>query len=193
MREFCYWRSARAWPAGVALIFLAACGQVESATAVSNASSDHDASTGRSSVTGYAAFDHLELTEADAGRVIEVEYYEYDIGLPDKKGMLLRLSGDDASTLRWSMPKKPDPFMMDWYAVDGKLAFETDELVGDPATAAKVLEFRATKEGETRVVLELVERDPAKRSGAPAKQLEYTFQVPMPRFKSSAGGYGVPF
>ncbi len=203
----------RAWIVSLVLIAatgLAACGEADGGASGSTVAASTDAGSlsggesgtaaragsgdgERSIATGRVQVGHVTLTEADAGRAIEVEYYDHDIGLPDKKGLEIFLSGDDASTLRWSMPVKPDSFMMEWHAVDGKLAFETDGLIGDPATAAKVLEFRATREGETRVVLELVERDPAARSGAPAKRLEYTFQVPTPRFRDGASGYGVPF
>ncbi len=179
-----------------ALAVISACGaateippQVAEAGGGAHAPAVTEEAPQRSSATGMEQLSNVVLTEADAGRVIEAEYYSYDIGLPNKKGLEIILTGDDASTLRWSMPVKPDPQVMEWHAVDGKLAFETDGLVGDPATAAKVLEFRGTKLGETRVVLELVERDPAKRSGAPAKRLEYTFQVPTPRFRA---GLDVP-
>ena len=119
----------------------------------------------------------LLLTEADAGRVIEAPSFSVDIGLPDKKGMLLTLEGDDASSLRWRFAAKPDPFFVEWYGVDDRLAFETGDLIGDPATAKKVLEFRPSTIGETSFVLELVERDPAMRSGEPVKRLEYMFSV----------------
>ncbi len=74
--------------------------------------------------------------------------------------------------------------------MDGELAFETDGLIGDPTTAAKVLELRGSTQGETRVVLELVERDPARRTGEPAKRLEYTVRVPVPQFRSGVDGVG---
>ncbi len=119
----------------------------------------------------------LLLTEADAGGVIEAPTFEIDIGLPDRKGVLLTLEGDDASNLRWRFAEKPDPFLVEWYGVDDRLAFETGDLIGDPATAKKVLEFRPSTVGETSFVLELVERDPAMRSGEPVKRLEYTFSV----------------
>ncbi len=124
------------------------------------------------------------LTEADAGRVIEAPTFLHDIGLPDKKGVLLTLEGDDASSLRWRFAEKPDPFVVEWYAVDDRLAFETGDLIGDPATAKKVLEFRPATIGETAFVVELVERDPADRVGAPVKRLEYAFSTCM----ESAGG-----
>ncbi len=180
-------RTARGWLAGAALISLAACGAVETGPAA--ASDDTDAPT-RSVATGQEQFQHIVLTEADAGRTIEAEYYNYDIGLPDKKGLEIELSGDDASSLRWRFAEKPDPLIMEWYGVDGQLAFETDGLIGNPATAAKVLEFRGTTEGETRVVLELVERDSTKRAGEPATRLEYTFRVPVPQFRR---GIDVPW
>ena len=137
-------------------------------------------SSGRSIATGAEQIDHLLLTEADAGRVIEAEMYVYDIGLPDKKGIEVQLEGDDGSTLRWSFAEKPDSLIMEWYGVDGQLAFETDGLIGNPATATKVLELRGNARGDTAIVLELVERDPAKRSGEPAKRLAFTFNVKEP-------------
>ncbi len=130
----------------------------------------------------------LLLTEADAGRVIEAPTFQTDIGLPDKKGVLLTLEGDDASSLRWRFAEKPDPFVVEWYGVDDRLAFETGDLLGNPATAKKVLEFRPNTVGETTFVLELVERDPADRSGEAVKRLEYTFSV---CFEPSTGGTGV--
>lgn len=133
--------------------------------------------TDRSIATGKSEGQHLVLTEADAGKVIETEYFVYDIGLPDQKGTEIMLTGDDASTLRWRWAQKPDPFVMEWHAVDGQPAFETDGLIGNPAVAAKVLELRGMAVGETVIVLELVERNPAKRQGEPAKQLEYKIKV----------------
>ena len=102
----------------------------------------------------------LVLTEADAGRVIEAPTFSADIGLPDKKGVILTLEGDDASSLRWRFAEKPDPFVVEWYGVDDRLAFETGDLIGDPTTAKRVLEFRPSAVGEAVFVLELVERDP---------------------------------
>ncbi len=67
--------------------------------------------------------------------------------------------------------------MMEGYKVDGALAFETDGLIGNPATAAKLLEMRPASRGETSFALELVERDPALRSDPPARRLEYTFKI----------------
>ncbi len=92
-----------------------------------------------------------------------------------------------ASTLRWRFVQKPDPFYLEWARVDGKLAFETDGLIGDPTTAAKLLEFRGVVDtsriegGEQIVIVELVERDPANRSGEPAKRLEFVFEVMVPK------------
>ena len=134
-------------------------------------------STDRSIATGKSEGQHLVLTGADAGQVIETEYFVHDIGLPDQKGTEIMLGGDDASTLRWRWAQKPDTFVMEWHAVNGQPAFETDGLIGNPAAAAKVLELRGLAEGETVIVLELVERDPAQRQGQPAKRLEYTFDV----------------
>ncbi len=127
----------------------------------------------------------LVLTEADAGRVIEAPTFSTDIGLPDKKGVILTLEGDDASSLRWRFAEKPDPFVAEWYGVDDRLAFETGDLIGDPATAKKVLEFRPGAVGETAFVLELVERDPADRGDEPVKRLEYMFSV---CFQPGTGG-----
>lgn len=144
------------------LAVLNACGEGESA---------------RSAATGGEQIVHQVLTEADAGKLIETPYFSYDIGLPDQKGLEIELAGDDESTLRWRFGQKPDQFILEWYAVDGQLAFETDGLIGDPTTAAKVLEFRGAGKGETSLVLELVERDPSKRGDQPAKRLEYFFEV----------------
>ncbi len=119
----------------------------------------------------------LFLTEADAGKTIEAPTFQADIGLLDKKGVILTLEGDDASTLRWRFGTKPDPFLVDWYKVNDQLAFETGDLIGDPAVATKVLEFRPAVVGDTTFVLELVERDPANRTTEPAKRLEYIFSV----------------
>ena len=129
----------------------------------------------------------LVLTEADAGRVIEAPTFSADIGLPDKKGVILTLEGDDASSLRWRFAEKPDPFVVEWYGVDDRLAFETGDLIGDPTTAKRVLEFRPSAVGEAVFVLELVERDPADRGDAPVKRLEYTFSV---CFEPGTGGSG---
>ena len=130
-----------------------------------------------SKTTGFTIGKQPVFTESDAGRVIETDWFEYDLGLPNKKGPRIQLSGDDASTLRWRFAQKPDPLILEWHAVDGALAFETGDLIGDPATAAKMLEFRGTVGGETDLILELVDRDPAERLGAPAKRLTYTFRV----------------
>ncbi len=71
---FCRW--ARAWLVGVALIGLAACGKDVS-----------DKLPTRSSTTGREHIEQLVLTEADADPdIIEVEYYEYDISLPEQEG-----------------------------------------------------------------------------------------------------------
>lgn len=167
-----------------AALTLAACGESQTSSAVtgepaaSEASSvEADSDSGRSVATGQAQISYLILTEADAGKAFEVPIYDYDIGLPDKKGSEVHLDGDDASSLRWRFGAKPDTFIMEWAKVDGKIAFETDDLIGDPTTAAKVIELRGNAAGETTVVFELVDRDPEKRGGEPAKRLEYTFTV----------------
>ena len=163
------------------VVLLVACGEGESAEWAITTDSDAPV---RSAATGQEQLQHTVLTESDAGRIIESKAYLYDIGLPDKKGLEIQLSGDDASSLRWRFAEKPDRSIMEWYGVDGEFSFENDGLIGDPTTAAKVLEFRGNSEGETRVVLELVERDPARRTGEPARRLEYTFRVPVPQFRN---------
>ncbi len=145
-------------------------------------SAAEDEGSNRSAATSRQQRDNLVLTEGDAGQVIELPIFAYDIGLPDKKGPEIALTGDDASTLRWAWVQKPDSLFVEWAKVDGKLAFETDGLIGDPTTAAKVLEFRGNAAGQTTLVFELVERDAAERDAAeraaePAKRLEYTFAV----------------
>ena len=170
----------------VCLAVLVACGD-----GAANGGAATDAPIDRSAATGAeAGSQHQILTEDDAGGdVIDVPFFFVDIGLPDKKGLEIYLTGDDASTLRWRLAQKPDPVFMEWYAVDGEPAFETDDLVGDPATAAKVLEFRGAGHGETSIILELVERDPANRTGEPAKRLEYNFAISTftPRCNPSTG------
>ncbi len=133
----------------------------------------------RSAVSGYAIGQAQVLTEADAnsGEQIELEIHIYDIGLPDRKGLEVHLAGDDASPLRWRMAEQPDPFLIELHAVDGAPPIETDGLLGDPRTAAKVVEFRGAIRGETRAVFELVQRDPASRADQPARRLEYLFNV----------------
>ncbi len=148
---------------------MAACGE-----GVATRSSD-DATI--SKATGFTIGKQLVLTEADAGRVIETDWFVYDIGLPNKKGPQIQLAGDDASTLRWRFAERPDSLILEWSAVDGESAFETGDLIGDPATAAKVLEFRGSAGGEATVIFELVEQDPTERIDPPAKRLTYTFQV----------------
>ncbi len=172
-------RIARGWTliallAVVALTLLAACGEGGSDQSVT---SETDL-TRRSAATFLPLEANQVLTEADAGKVIVTERFIWDIGLFDKKGTEIILEGDDASSLRWRFAEKPDAFHLEWIKVDGEPAFETDGLLGDPTTAAKVLEFHGQAEGgTTKVVLELVERDPARRTGEPAKRLEYTFQI----------------
>ncbi len=117
------------------------------------------------------------LTEADAGHLIVTHRYAFELDNPDKNGLEIHLSGDDGSTLRWRFAKKPDDSILEWHKVDGLLAFETDGLIGDPTTAAKVLQFRGNVLDQTSLILELVERDPAKRTGPPVERLEYPFEV----------------
>ena len=167
MREIC-WRGFVTLAALATLALLVACG----ATTTGEEPGQFSVATGRMATEA-----DLVLTEADAGRVIDAPTFQADIGLMDKKGVVLMLDGDDASSLRWRFAEKPDPFLVEWYAVDDQLAFETGDLIGDPATAAKVLEFRPFAIGDTTFVLELVEQDPANRTGDPAKRLEYTFAV----------------
>ncbi len=139
--------------------------------------------------TGRVEIQHQVLIKSDAGRVIETPIYIYDLGLPDKKELELHLSGDDASAIRWRIARKPDPLTLEWYAVDGQPAYETGDLIGDPSTAAKVLEFRGVAVGETAIVLELVERDPARRTSATAKRLEFHISVTNPISYSSRDGF----
>ena len=155
-----------------ASLLAAACGEGADAPGAAE-----DESPARSLATGRQQSENLVLTETDAGQAIEIPIYNYDIGLPYKKGPELELTGDDASTLRWAFVQKPDALFVEWAKVDGQLAFETDGLIGDPTTAAKVLEFRGSAAGQTTIVLELVERDPVRRAAEPAKRLEYTFEV----------------
>ncbi len=153
------------------LVSLAACGEGGADGQTANSPS-------RSVATGREQLDYQLLTEADAGPdVIVAKIFWVDIGLPDQKGTVIRLSGDDGSTLRWRLAQAPDTFLMEWAKIDGRPAFETDGLLGDPSTAAKEVELRGNVEGETTVVFELVERDPSLRTGEPAKRLEYTFQI----------------
>ena len=181
----------RAWIVG--LVLVAAMGLASCGEAGGGAPADSDEGPKRSAATGAEQISNVVLTEADATKdLLEVEYYSYDIGLPDKKGLEIMLTGDDASTLRWRIAQKPDALIMEWYAVDGKLAFETDGLVGDPTTAAKVLEFRCGKKGPAPMVLELVELDPAERSAQPAKRLEYNFECMTPIFRAGLDVPGMP-
>ena len=48
--------------------------------------------------------------------------------------------------------------------------------------AAKVLEFGGNVMDQTDLILELVECDPAKRTGDPAKRLEHAFEVTFERY-----------
>ena len=164
------WR--RRWMLGLAAIMaaalLSACGE----SVVGEQPGKFSVATGE-----MAKEADLLLTEADAGRTIQAPTFQADIGLLDKKGVMLTLEGDDASSLRWRFATKPDRLLVDWYKVNDRLAFETGDLIGDPAVATKVLEFRPAVVGDTSFVLELVERDPADRTGAPAKRLEYHFSV----------------
>ena len=168
------------------LVVVAACGD----GGPSDPTTVSDTST-RSAATGRERGDAHVVTEADAGAPIQTEHYVYDIGLPDRKGMLLVLTGDDASTLRWRFVQKPERLVLDWYAVDDELAFETDGLVGSPTTAAKTLEFRGNIRGTTDFVLELVEMNPADRVGGPAKRLEYSVEVVPSAMCNSGAAEGV--
>ncbi len=152
------WRIVLVGAALAALSVLAACGE-------------------RSAATSKPILDNVVLTEDDAGGRFELEIFVYDIGLPDKKGLEIELVGDNTSTLRWRFAHKPDPLLIEWRAVDGAAAFETDGLLGNPSTADKTVEFRALAVGEVTAVFELVERDPAARNGDSARRLEYTFDI----------------
>ena len=172
-RRLPMWRMVITGGVLAALSLLAACGDTD-------AGASH-----RSAATGKTQVGALLLTEADAGGRFEIEVFVHDIGLPDKKGLEIQLAGDDASTLRWRFAERPDALLMEWYAVDGALAFETDGLLGDPTAAAKIVELRALAVGEVTAVFELVERDPAARTGEPAKRLDYTFDIrPAPAQES---------
>ncbi len=157
------------------LTVLVACGE-DTGAAGATTDTTGDAS-GRSAATGRAQLKITRLTEADAGGTFEITVFVHDIGLPDKKGLEIQLEGDDASALRWRFAEKPDALLMEWYAVNGALAFETDGLLGDPARASKTIELRGLAVGEVTAVFELVERDPAARTGEPVKRLEYTFVI----------------
>ena len=160
----------------VAAMALAACGEGTATVAT-----DGSASGGRSTATGDEQIQWQIVTEEDAGPdIIETEYYLADIGLPDKKGMEIHLTGDDSSTLRWRFAQQPETFVMEWVKVDGVAAFETSGLIGDPTTAAKILEFHGNAAADTTIIFELVEIDPAMRTGEPAKRLEYNFRVLAP-------------
>ncbi len=131
------------------------------------------------------------LTEADAGGVIETPVFEHDLNVMDKVGLLLELAGDDASTLRWRFAEKPAATFFEWFGVDGVAAFETDGLIGDPATATKVLEFRPIAVGPMTAVFELVQQDSALRTGPPAERLTFNFEVVQGRgrvISSTSGG-----
>ena len=172
-RRLPMWRMVIAGGVLAALSLLSACGDTDAGA------SDRSAATGKTQVEA------LLLAEADAGGRFEIEVFVHDIGLPDKKGLEIQLAGDDASTLRWRFAERPDALLMEWYAVDGALAFETDGLLGDPTAAAKIVELRALAVGEVTAVFELVERDPAGRTGEPAKRLDYTFAIrPAPAQES---------
>ncbi len=169
------------------LVAISACGDGQPAGAAPSAQTTVSDSSTRSAATGREQGAAHVITEADAGKLIQTEHYVYDIGLPDRQGLLLVLTGNDASTLRWRLAEKPEPLVLDWYAVDGELAFETDGLIGNPATAAKTLEFRGNIRGTTDFLLELVEINPADRADEPAKLLEYTIEVvPSPMCNSGA-------
>ncbi len=164
----------------VGVVALGACGEA------ADGGGPADEAGARSIVTGREQLTHQIITEADAGTLVETPWFCFDLGLPDRKGMELHLTGDDASTLRWRFAQKPDPLFLEWAKVDGGPPFETDGLIGDPTEAAKVLEFRGSGFGRTSLVVELVERDPAARTGAPAQRLE--FPVEVAGRKPGAGG-----
>ncbi len=178
-------RASVAAIAMAAIVAVAACGEGGTSAptgAEPDAATEAGSGSGtRSSITGREQIANLVLTEEDAGRLIEASFFRHDIGQPDQKGVEIKLSGDDSSTLRWRMAVLADSLIMEWYGVDGKLAFETDGLLGDPTTAAKLVELRGNSIGEATFVFELVERDPAKRTGPPAKRLEFMFTIPKPR------------
>ncbi len=134
------------------------------------------APTGPDSIESLRARAQYYLTEADAGRLIETIVFRVDLLDREKVGVLIELEGDDASTLRWRFAEKPPAHLVEWFGVDGVPAFETDGLIGDPTTATKVLEIRAVAVARVPIVFELVERDPALRTGPPAKQLTFDFQ-----------------
>ncbi len=158
-----------------AVAVLGACGE-SGAAATAEKSEDEDDGVIYSTVRPRTD-QHMLLTEADAGSVIETDLFVVSILDPNKKGTEIELTGDDDSSLRWRFATKPDPTVVEWVKVDGQDAFETDGLIGDPATAAKLLEFYGIGAGETSLLLELVEMDPAKRTGEPAKRLEYAFSL----------------
>ncbi len=159
-----------------------ACG--EPSAAAPSETDARSAATGRSATEG-----EVTLTEADAGQVLQVTQFIADIGRLDKKGIEIQLSGDDTSTLRWRFAEKPDPFVMEWQAVDGQPPFETDGLLGDPTTAAKVIELRGNVVAIATAVFELVERDPSSRVEPPARRLEYTFDI---RYRAPTHGGSEP-
>ncbi len=134
------------------------------------------------SVTGIG----LVLTAADTARTIEVPIFDWDLNRPDEKGLLLRLTGEEASSLRWRFAEKPRASVLQWHSVGDRLAFETDGLIGDPATAAKTLEFRGSGVGEATIAVELVERNPADRAEPPSERLTYHIRV-VPRCVPSTG------
>ncbi len=134
------------------------------------------APTGPDSIESLRSRAQDYLTEADAGRLIETIVFRVDLLARDKVGVLIELTGDDASTLRWRFAEQPPAHLVEWYGVNGRAAFETDGLIGDPTTATKVLEIRAVAVARVPIVFELVERDPALRTGPPAKQLTFDFQ-----------------
>ena len=159
-----------------AVVILNFCGQGESAE---QASTTGPEGLAHSAVTGREQLAHQILTEAGAGEnTIEVPWFQYDIGLWDQKGTEIHLSGDDASTLALALHRQAGSQDSGcgtrWY---GELAFETDGLIRDPTTSTKILEFRGNALGQTTLVLELGELDPARRTSPPDKRLECRFEV----------------
>ena len=146
-----------------------------SALAVLNACGEGEST--RSAATSGEQIVHQVLTEADAGKLIATPFFSYDIGLPDQKGLEIEVAGDDDSTLRWRFRAETRSVLPGVARGRRTAGVRTDGLIGDPATAAKVLEFRGVGKGETSLVLELVERDPSKRGDEPARRLEYFFET----------------
>ena len=90
------------------LALLTACGSTTTGDEPAAQPADFSVATGRMATEA-----ELLLTEADADRVIEAPTFNADIGLLDKKGVLVTLEGDDASSLRWRFASKPEPFFVE--------------------------------------------------------------------------------